>query len=98
MTIVPRKRNSVPLAFILDAVEYHLRPRLSESGGDLWLDELFAETMILGFRAGRLGRDGTQAWLREEIERMVPGSTQLVELKDYTVHTGAPENAQPPGT
>lgn len=89
MATEPRKGSSAPLAFVLDVLEYHLRPRLCESGGDLWLDELFTCSVVLGFRAGCLGREGTRAWILNEIRRLVPDSVDGIELRDYTALPGA---------
>lgn len=75
------------LTLVTETVLYHLRPWLVGGGGDIWLDEVLDDRIVLGFRAhGGMG-PATADWLREVLELLWPGTATIIGLKDYTSET-----------
>lgn len=75
---------------VSEAIDYLLRPRLLAQGGDVWVDSVLKDRLVLGFSAKRSRCELTIAWIREMMEQLWPGAASRIELKDYSSDSVAP--------
>lgn len=69
---------------VSEAVDYLLRPRLLVHGGDVWVDSVLEDRLVLGVSIKRSRGELTLAWVRAMMEQLWPGAADRIELKDYS--------------
>lgn len=78
-------RGRLELALLAEVIDYLWRPRVKELGGDVWLDDVLADRMVVGFRRAGAGDDTVRSWLARQLELLGSRAEGAVELREREI-------------
>lgn len=83
------RKAPVALRIVIDTVNYELAPYCEARGGDLWIEALEPDRVVLGFRCPPGRRAALRGWLESAITRLAPGQPDFVRVLDLTTCAGS---------
>lgn len=73
------------ISLFTEAIDHELRPKVQALGGDVWLDDVLPNRVVVGFRRARAGDDTVRSWLHAELVRLAAGDEAAVDLREYGI-------------
>lgn len=75
------RRARFDISLLTEAIDHELRPHVESHGGELWLQEVLPERVIISFRHPDGDAEGLRRWLHAALVRLFGGNEAAFELR-----------------